>query len=518
MTNIQEMQYKDLRPMPEMIRRKDGANDEPAEWEVQPCAAERGAPMTAVLLRTMIAPIQDFELDRVIRAHEMMHAKVSPGDRTPWLARGIATDRGLQTAEEARVNFLTAKAGFDLDVLEDGTEQNAGERIAARGDWAEAVYFTAAISGCGGLNKYLVGIRRHRPGWGPRLRRIHQLIQKELRRIDRQEHDLASTRTSSGRMDPAKELIIGFQHTENIAEWLDRLAEEPHDKDEDEDKDGQDGSGSSEGDTEGGDEDGTPGEDAGVGSDAESKDDEPPVSKEDLENQQPGRRDDVGAWAQLNVKEQNLTRHVPGGLGKKRIASNMGRNPRRIGRMLTDPQKRIFDRKIKGNGGVVLIDYSGSMSLSEKDVLDIMEAAPGCTVACYTTNSMDRDGEPNLWVLGARGRMTAVIPKGRGGNGVDHPALVWAVQQKQRRNAPVVWVTDGGVVGPGQGYKDQLAMQCIKTVLKSKVLIRNETADAIELLHDLAARKPVKQWWPLYFRTTWKRQTGKQLPKYGELS
>ena len=505
MTNIQEMQYKDLRPMPEMIRRKDGANDEPAEWEVQPCAAERGAPMTAVLLRTMIAPIQDFELDRVIRAHEMMHAKVSPGDRKPWAARGIATERGLVTAEEARVNFLTAKAGFDLDVLEDGTEQNAGERIAARGHWA----------GWGGLNKDLVGIRRHRPAGGPRLRRIHQLIQKELRRIDRQERDLASTRTISGRTDPEKELIIGFQHTENLAEWLDRLAEEPH---KDEDEEGEKSEGDSP-DGEGADSTDDPdGDESGVGSKEDAEHDEPPVSKEDLENQKPGRRDEAGSWAQLNVKEQNLTRHVPGGLGKKRLASNMGRNPRRIGRMFTDPQRRIFDRKIKGNGGVVLIDYSGSMALKEKDVLDIMEAAPGCTVACYTTNSHDLDGEPNLWVLGARGRMTAVIPNGRGGNGVYHPALVWAVQQKQRRNAPVVWVTDGGVVGPGQGYKDQLAMQCIKTVLKSKVLIRNDTADAIELLHDLAARKPVKQWWPLYFRTTWKRQTGRQLPKYGELS
>jgi len=213
----------------------------------------------------------------------------------------------------------------------------------------------------------------------------------------------------------------------------------------------------------------------------------------------------------LNVKEQNLTRHVPGGLGKKRLASNMGRNPRRIGRMLTDPQKRIFDRKVKGNGGVVLIDYSGSMALSEKDVLEIMDAAPGCTVACYTTNMHDRDGATNLWILGARGRMTTNIPKSRRGNGVDHPALVWAVQQKQRRNAPVVWITDGGVVGPGQGYRDQLAMQCIKTVQKSKVLIRNSVNDGVELLHDLAAGKPVKQWWPLYFRTTWKRLTGQRL-------
>ena len=211
------------------------------------------------------------------------------------------------------------------------------------------------------------------------------------------------------------------------------------------------------------------------------------------------------------MKKQNLTRHVPGGLGKRRIASNMGRSPRRIGRMFTDPQKRIFDRKVKGNGGVVLIDYSGSMALSEKDVLDIMEAAPGCTVACYTTNSFDKDGAANCWILGERGRMTSAIPESRGGNGVDHPALVWAVQQKQRSNAPVVWVTDGGVLGPGQGYRAQLAMQCIKTVQKSKVLIRNEVEDAIELLHDLGARKSVKQWWPAWFKQTWKEQTGTEL-------
>ena len=507
MTTIMEMKYKDLRPMPELIRRKDGANDEPAEWTVVPCAAERGAPMTAVVLRHMEVPIQDFELDRVIRAHEMMHAKVSPGDRTPWLNRGIASDRGQQTAEEARVNFLVAKAGFDLDILEDGTELNAGERIAERGDWAEAVYYTAAISGCGGLNKYLVGIRRHRPAWAPRLRRISQLIQKELRRIDRAakngaDTSLASTRTVTGRLDPRNELIQGYLHTENIAEWLDRLAEEPH-KDE---EDGEEENDGGESDT-----DGT-NPSTGVGS-KETGDLKPPVSKADLESQKPNRTNAVGSWAQLNVKEQNLTRHVPGGLGKKRIASNMGRNPRRIQRMFTDPEKRIFDRKVKGNGGVVLIDYSGSMALSEKDVLEIMEAAPGCTVACYTTNDFDTDGKANLWILGARGRMTTAIPASRGGNGVDHPALVWAVQQKQRQSAPVVWVTDGGVLGPGQGYSDQLAMQCIKTCLKSNVLIRDDVEDAVQLLNEIAERKPIKKWWPLFFRTSYKRQTGKSLER-----
>mgnify|MGYP001332147624 CR=1 FL=1 len=510
MTTILEMHNKDLRPMPELIRRKDGANDNPHEWEVEPCAAERGVPHTVLLHSKMVVPVQNFELDRVIRAHEMMHAKVSPGNRQPWTDRGIATDRALVVAEEARVNYLIAKAGFDLAHLEDGTELNAGERISERNDWAEAVYYTGAVSGCGGMNQYLVGIRRHKPQWAKRLRRIHELIQKELRRIDRagekgQDAPLASTYTSSGRKDPRNELVSGFFHTENIAEWLDRLAETPQEEEEEKTQPEEDKQEEHEGERET-----STNPNGGVG--ANDVGDMPaPISKEDLESQKPIRNEETGSWAQLNVKEQNLTRHVPGGLGKKRIASNMGRNPRRIGRMFTDPQKRIFDRKIKGNGGVVLIDYSGSMALSEKDVLDMMESAPGCTVACYTTNDYDTDGRPNLWILGARGRMTTAIPETRGGNGVDHPALVWAIQQKQNRNAPIVWVTDGGVLGPGQGYKDQLAMQCIKTCLKSNVLIRDDVEDAVKLLNEIAERKPIKRWWPLYFRTTYKRQTGKLL-------
>ena len=463
MNSLNTKCVQDLRPLPELIQRRDGTNDEPGEWQIDPCPADRGVPRTAVLLKHMVVPVQNYQLDRVIRAHEMMHAKVSPGDRGPWLDRGIASSRALVAAEECRVNFLVNKAGFDISILEDGTEMNAGERIAERGDWAEAVYYMACLSGTGGVNKYLTGIRRHKPGWGPRLRRIHELLQKELRRIWRQEgrRSLTSTTTRTGR-DPANELIDGFFHTEAIAEYLDRLADSP-------------------------------------------------ISKDDLESHRLQRAEDAGTWAQLNVKEQNLTRHVPGGLGKRRIASNMGRNPRRLSRLLTDPQKRIFDRKVKGNGGVVLIDYSGSMSLSEKDVLEIMEAAPGCTVACYSTNDWDRDGKPNLWVLGAGGRMTTAIPRSRVGNGVDHPALVWAIEQRQRRNEPVIWVTDGGVLGPGQSYKHQLAMQCIKTVQRSDVLIRNSVKNAVELLADLARRKQVKQQWPRKFRITYWRVTGKRL-------
>ncbi len=301
--------------MPELIRRKDGANDEPAEWTIKPCAAERGAPMTAVLPKEMHAPIQDFELDRVIRAHEMMHAKVSPADKRTWIERGIATERGMVAVEEARVNFLIAKVGFDVSILEDNTELVAGERISERGDWEEAVYFTAALSGCGGMNKFLVGIRRHRPAWAPRLRRIHELLQKELRRIDRAadrggDTPLMSTRTNSGRLDPSKELVRGYFHVEAIAEWLDRLAEEPHkdeEQEEDEENQSQEGEGEDNERTEGNDtEKGDPAS-AGVGAKNEGNFN-PPLSKADLEAQKPTTNREAGSWAQLNVKEQNLTR------------------------------------------------------------------------------------------------------------------------------------------------------------------------------------------------------------------
>jgi hypothetical protein len=308
-SNLKTEYAQDLRPLPELIRRKDGANDEPAEWTIDPCPAERGIPRTAVLLKHMVAPVQNFELDRVIRAHEMMHAKVSPGDRSPWLDRGIATNRALVSAEECRVNFLVEKAGFDTNFLEDGTELSAGERIAERGDWAEAVYFMACVSGTGGVNRYLTGIRRHKRAWGPRLREIHNRVQKELRRIWREDGaaDLGSTRTSTGStLDPAGELITGFFHTEAIAEYLDRLAD-PQNNEDGEDEEKEKGEGDPDGDGE------TPSPDGGVGSDEEpdGTDEEPPISKEDLESHSPSRSSDAGSWAQLNVKKQKDTKLSP---------------------------------------------------------------------------------------------------------------------------------------------------------------------------------------------------------------
>ena len=84
----------EIRPLPEMLGRKDIKQ---GEWVIDTCAPVRGKPATDIVGKRMIVPVADEAVDRVIRAHEMMHAKVSPADDfIKWIERGIATEDALR--------------------------------------------------------------------------------------------------------------------------------------------------------------------------------------------------------------------------------------------------------------------------------------------------------------------------------------------------------------------------------------------------------------------------------------
>jgi hypothetical protein len=177
--------------------------------------------------------------------------------------------------------------------------------------------------------------------------------------------------------------------------------------------------------------------------------------------------------------------------------------------MLTDPQKRIFDATKKGNGGVVIIDGSGSMSLKTEDIVRIVDTAHGATVAVYSADSANQ--KDNLLILAEKGKMVASLPERNGGNGVDAPALRWAIDQKQHKNAPVIFITDGAVHGLRDGYNDLLAMDCINLVLKHKVTVANDVNHGVKVLEEIkAGRKPTK-WYPRVWRNTYKELTGTEL-------
>ena len=107
------------RPLPEALSRRD---EQPVgEWNVNDCAPVRGVPVTGVRDKIMVAPHHDDEIAKAIRAHEMVHAKVSPADLTPWIVRNFSSVDSLKSCEEYRVNYLASKAGFNMNAIVDGS-------------------------------------------------------------------------------------------------------------------------------------------------------------------------------------------------------------------------------------------------------------------------------------------------------------------------------------------------------------------------------------------------------------
>ena len=189
-------------------------------------------------------------------------------------------------------------------------------------------------------------------------------------------------------------------------------------------------------------------------------------------------------WQPAIVQHLPLTITVQGALGRKRVSSNVGRNPRRIHRMLIDPEKRIFDKYVKAQGGVVVIDLSGSMSLSRDEVKEMMIACAGVTVIGYS-GYYGRAEEPNTYILADKGKICAELPKVHGGNACDLPVVEYAVQRKQNPKAPMVWITDGYTYGwsGGAGYLDEL--ECAKFAKKHGFRMEYSPEKAIEYLNNL---------------------------------
>jgi hypothetical protein len=487
-------------PHPELLSRKDVAV---GNWQVDSCEPKRGIPATNVVTKQMLAPSHDTDVARAIRAHEMMHAKVSPAhDFAQWISRGLASQQALIVAEELRVNFLCGKAGFNMKShLTDGSETADGERVSATDDWTAAVHMCIATAGTASHKAFLTGIRRGNRKWGKMLLTIGKQAMKEI------EKSYKTGTLASTEIEQASGLYpLGFIHTERIAEWIDRLAQfNPDDEPEEENEKGD-----SEEEAVGG---------AGAKKDAEVKPKHTGTEKAKEGTGVKRKIADVSAttassriptWVELKIERLPMPKLTRGNLGKRKVASDTGRNPRRMHRLLTDPQKRVFDKTIRGMGGVVLIDASGSMSFNHDQIRRIVEASPGCTVAMYST--VGGSVSTNLWILAEKGKMCDALPRAGGGNGVDHPALEWAIKQKQRSSTPVIWVTDGGVTGQHDNMNDTLTMQCIKTSLKHNVIILPYVEEAVETLGKMKNGHKPKRSWPSVFHRTYHNLEGRSLP------
>lgn len=491
---------------PELIGRRDTAH---GNWAVSECNPRRGEPMTNIVGREMKVPTHDTQLARVIRAHELMHAKVSPAESyVRWIERKIATDKAMTVVEELRVNLLCQKAGFDVKGnLTDGGETADGERVGATKDWQGAVHMAIATAGTASNKAFLNGVRRTNREWGPILADISKRAVKEMEKAYKT-GSLASTD-----VDKRTGLApLGFGHTERIAEWVDRLASiTPEEPEEVATSTTTTGAGEGEEAPKRG--RGRPKKENPAGGHGNSRNGgEGSATGNPYKKITPDGYSGANppSWGELRIERCAMPKQTKGHIGKKRTASNTGRSPRRIHRLLTDPEKRIFDKVTRGAGGVVIIDGSGSMSFTHDQIRQIVENAPGATVAVYTENSLH---DANMWIVADKGRMVAELPDKFGhGNGVDFPAIEWAVKNRQRSSSPVIWVTDGGVCPTHGGYSDQLAMQCIKYVMKNNIIIVPYVSEAVDVLRKMKNGVKSKSEWPSQFRWTYQQKMGVALP------
>lgn len=454
-------------PQPEMIGRKDHAH---GRWTVGDSPAARGIPHTDLHNRKMVAPHGADDLDRAIRGHEMMHAKVSPtpGEMMAWIGREVATQGSLIAVEEARVNALCNKVGIPVATyLTDGTEKASGKKLAETDDLRAIVHGAVACAGTVGGKEFIKGVRSKNKG----LAKVLTSIQKEVMRNINAVHQGALAQVAEN-----GELSVGFSHVERIAEWVDRLIDEMEDEAKRR-EDEQDDSDSDDSDSD---------ESAPTDKKPEPKkpDTKKPEPSDPTKKRRGPSRTSIPAWGKLRVEKIPMPDATRGNLGRKRVASDTGKNPRRMHRYFTD--RKVFDRTSKGMGGVVLIDASGSMSFSHEDIREIVEAAPGCTVAMYT-ELLRGDETPNLWVLAERGRICKAdkMPGFRAGNVVDLPALKWAVSKRQRSTAPVIWVSDGGVTGEGDSGHEALNRQVLRYIAHQRVICAPNVKVAKEMLAKL---------------------------------
>jgi hypothetical protein len=463
----------------------------------------------------MKVPTDDDPLARAIRAHEMVHAKVSPADDwSKWIDRKIATQQSMIVVEELRVNYLCQKAGFDVkNDLADGGEMADGERLGATEDWAGAVQMAVATAGTASNKLFLNGVRRHKREWGAILLDISKRAVKEMKKSDKYSQ-LASTEidTTSG-LYP-----MGFIHTERLAEWVDRLcAKSPEQIAEEKEKARREreeaklrkalGQDADEAEGEEGEASEGTGQHSnkGITPNDKGKDDGNPYKGITSSN----ATYRVAEWQKLNIEFMPMPILSKGNLGKRRVASNMGMRPRRMHRMITDPQMRIFDKVVRGTGGVVIIDGSGSMSFSREQLTKIIENAPGATVAVYTDRG--DSNMTNLWVVAHKGKMVNELPSVGQGNGVDFPAIEWGVKQKQTSRSPIVWVTDGGVCGKNGNFEAVLAMQCINFCKKNNIIVVPHVDEAVEQLKNLKFGNKAESIYPEMFKNTFKQLNGTEL-------
>ena len=409
---------------PELITgREDGFRSGP--WTVEAGSTRRGDASCNLTDRVLKVPLGSDATSRVVQAHELMHARVSPHLREHYGGLDEVSPRALECAEELRVNALIARLGFDVALLRDGSEKNGGRRLGAAGDWSEALCFLLAVLATGAEKEFLAGVRRERPEWMAGLRAVRK---RALTCVDAQSSQaLGATRLNEDG------LPSGYAETTVV---LARMLTQS------------------------------------MNARAPRTPDELRAFRRSLEPG--GRRPPTGRFAPLLFDDTLVMSMRSRSSGVRATQpSSIGLTMRYPSRLLTDDLQRAFARRTSRHGGVVVIDQSGSMDIDASALTSLLVRAPDALVVGYSHRPGDGGSTPNVWLLAKRGVVAAHCPTGNVGNGVDGPVLEWVLRQRMG-SEPVIWVTDGQVTDSHDHPDEHLTGQCALLVRRHGIRLVRE--------------------------------------------
>lgn len=404
---------KPVLPLPELITR----DQDPADVQARKWTFNSGGAATNLRERVMNIPVGDSPEDLATRQHEMLHVAFSPITED-----GTAHDMALLAAEDARVETLAVKHGihrqhvhYPVTEMIDAALQNS---ITAAASLAVASISTPdeteAREAAGGM-------------FAPLIDSTKALFEQDI--------SFAGGQAAAQLIRDIATSLGGTQDSESGTPGtgsglpMHQPAPEPEDDEEDDDE-----------------EDEHNWETPEAARRRQENREELPFNWDLTIPKSPREQ----PWGVPSIDRPPLTR-LAGTVKGKNDLETVSRKPRwrdqgtvpgAMHRMTTD--QKVFRTRTRISGGTILIDMSGSMSITSDQVEELLQQAPAATVAGYWGYG---DGTGTIRVLAADGRMTAkrYFESDGGTNEIDLPAIEWLARQP----GPRYWVCDGAITVTG---------------------------------------------------------------------
>lgn len=167
------------------------------------------------------------------------------------------------------------------------------------------------------------------------------------------------------------------------------------------------------------------------------------------------------------------------------LHSDRGHYPTAMHRFMTD--KAIFRSRRRALGGAILIDVSGSMSISNEQIHSFIREVPAAVIAIY---SADYSNNGYLRLVAEKGRavdkwvsLAQTYKESYGqplgpvsNNGIDGPALRWLAKQDGRK----FWISDGWATSGEGCFHSSLARECRDMMKRHSIMMLPDLNEALK--------------------------------------